>query len=270
MILVSGTMRSGTSMWMQILIEAGFLPIGEAFPEPWAERLKEANPKGFYESVFVAGVYYATNPHPETGAYLFAEQTRTHVAKVFIPGLVRTDMAFIDRVIATVRDWREYGASLDRMRSLGGEDREQALFDVPVSPALRWWSENFALVRDIATRRYAAHVLSYDRLLADPEREISTVLRWLGGGDLDAAVATVDTSMRTQRREASVPDASLAPRHAAVFDELFDHFHTGRDLSPSFVELLNRTDQELRPQLLAAQSTAREALLQRLSTPVAS
>ena len=181
-----------------------------------------------------------------------------------------TDMAFIGRVIATVRGWREYSASLERMLALGGGDREDALFDVPVSPALRWWTEIFALVRDIATRRYPAHVLSYDRLLDDPEREISTVLRWLGGGDLSPAVAAVDARLRTHTGGVPAADPALDPCHVAVFDELYDHFHTGRDLSPGFVELLNRTDQELRPQLLAARSMARDALIQRLATPAAS
>jgi hypothetical protein len=264
MILVTGTMRSGTSMWMQILVAAGLPHIGDAFPAPWAEGLRSANPRGFYESQLVAGVYYATNPHPETGAYLFPEQTREHVAKVFIPGLVRTDLAFIDRVVATVRGWRQYCASLAGMRSLAGEDREELLFDVPVSPPLRWWMENFSLVRDVATRRYAAHVVTYDRLLSDPEQQIDTVLRWIGRGDRAAALSAVDRQLRNFDQDTPAPEG-LEPRHAAVFDELYDHLHHGRDLAPSFVDLLNRTDEELRPQLLVAREQARDALIQHLA-----
>ena len=264
MILVSGTMRSGTSMWMQILIAAGFPHIGEAFPEPWGESLKSANPRGFYESQLVSGIYYATNPHPETGAYLFPEQTRRHVCKVFIPGLVRTDIAFVDRVIATVRDWRAYCASLQRLHALAGADRERALFDVPLDPAVRWWMENFALVRDIATRRYAAHVTTYERLLADPENELASIIDWLGEGDLAAAIEAVDR--RPTPSTAPTPDG-VSPRHERVFDELYDHLHTGRDLSPAFVSLLNRTDAELRPRLLAARETARAKVTAHLTAP---
>ena len=50
MILVTGTKRSGTSMWMQILIAAGFTNFGSAFPANWGESIKEANSKGFFES----------------------------------------------------------------------------------------------------------------------------------------------------------------------------------------------------------------------------
>jgi len=265
MILVTGTMRSGTSMWMQILIAAGFPHIGEAFPEPWGGKLRAANPKGFYESQLVGGVYHATNPHPETGAYLFPEQTRRHVTKVFVPGLVRTDLAFVDCVIATVRDWRAYVASMARMRGMLDADREADLFDVPLSPAIRWWMENFGLVRDIGTRRYAAHVTTYERLLADPADEISTVLRWLGEGDVDAACAVVEPSLRTQGPDAPTPE-DLEPHHAAVFDELYESIHEGRDLSPSFVEVLNRTDAELRPRIMQVHDAVRTQVAGRLAT----
>ena len=78
MIIVTGTKRSGTSMWMQILIAAGFPHIGEAFPMRWEQTIKAANPDGFFESHLRRGVFYKTNPHPKTGAYLFPEQVQHH------------------------------------------------------------------------------------------------------------------------------------------------------------------------------------------------
>lgn len=265
MILVTGTMRSGTSMWMQILVAAGLQHIGEQFPEPWGTSLRAANPRGFYESMLVGGVYYATNPHPETGDYLFPQQTRQHVTKVFIPGLVRTDVAFIDRVVATVRPFREYAASLARMKALGDGDRGGWLQESWLPPALRWWVENFALVRDIATRRYAVHVTTYDRLLGDPGQEIGDVIRWLGVGNPAAAILAVDRTLRTQHQQAPTPD-DVEERHAAVFDELYRHLQAGRDLTPAFVEALNRTDRELRPRVIAAREQVRASVATRLAT----
>src|SRR5688500_18403904 len=113
MIIVTGTKRSGTSMWMQILRAAGFPTLGEAFPRDWARTIRQANPEGFYESPLRTGIYYATNPNPRTGAYLFPQSTRRTAVKVFVPGLVRSDMAFVDRVIATMRNPREYVHSLE-------------------------------------------------------------------------------------------------------------------------------------------------------------
>lgn len=269
MILVTGTMRSGTSMWMQILIAAGLPHLGEAFPAPWGDALRPANPRGFFESQLVAGIYHATNPQPESGVYLFPKQTRSHAVKVFIPGLIRSDVAFLDRVIATVRGWREYTASLRTITEFAGSDREAELFDVPLSPALRWWVENFALVRDIATRRYPAHVTTYSRLLAAPQQEVEAVLAWIGQGNARAAVDVVDRRMRTVREATSTP-TDVSPAHAQVFDDLYTQIHDGGDLKPSFVELLNRTDRELRPRISEARNRSRDLVVQRLAQAPAS
>ncbi|MBA3545934.1 MAG: hypothetical protein H0T76_05600 [Nannocystis sp.] len=106
MIVVTGTKRSGTSMWMHVLVAAGIPYIGERFPAGWGELLRDANPDGFFESELMIGINYRTNPHPLTGAYLAPHQTRDHAVKIFIPGLIRSDVAFLDRCIATVRGWR--------------------------------------------------------------------------------------------------------------------------------------------------------------------
>ncbi len=47
MLIVTGTPRSGTSMWMQILVAAGFEAIGEPFPGDWRALLASANPDGY-------------------------------------------------------------------------------------------------------------------------------------------------------------------------------------------------------------------------------
>src|SRR5688572_8443921 len=179
MIIVTGPKRSGTSMWMHVLVAEGLPAIGERFPAALGDVLAAANPDGFFESELVAGINFQTNPHPVSGAYLAPQATRRHAVKVFIPGLVRTDVAFIDHCIATVRDWRSYVASSRRVRALAGADPGDSL----LPPALEWWSCNYGLVRDLAIRGYPVHVLSYDGFLRDPERTTSEVLGWIGAGD---------------------------------------------------------------------------------------
>ena len=115
MIIVTGTKRSGTSMWMQILRAAGFAIVCEAFPRDWASTIREGNPRGFYESPLRRGIHLATNPDPCTGAYLCPMATRTVAVKVFVPGLLRTDLRFVHKVIATIRPFREYMASVERL-----------------------------------------------------------------------------------------------------------------------------------------------------------
>lgn len=246
MIVVTGTKRSGTSMWMHVLVAAGLPHIGDRFPAGWGELLRDANPDGFYESELMVGINYRTNPHPLTGAYLAPQQTRDYAVKIFIPGLVRSDVAFLDRCIATVRDWRQYVASLRRVGIEAGA----------LPPALDWWCANFGLIRDLAIRGYPAHVLSYDSFLRDPERVAADVLAWIGRGDPAAAARSVRPERK--RDPVSEPDSELADgvdaRHLAVFDELYACIDAGRPLSASFIDHLNAVDRALRPMVLERQA----------------
>lgn len=262
MIIVTGTKRSGTSLWMRILATAGVPIIGERFPAGWGELLRAANPDGYFESELVAGINFRTNPHPMTGAYLAPSVTRGHAVKVFIPGLVRSDVAFLDRCIATIRPWRDYVRSTGRMRGLQQQHGVELDDGASLPPALEWWVNNYALVRDLAIRCYPVHVLSYDSLLRDPHRTITDVARWLEldldldqGDWVDAAAACVVAP--PQRRDATDDQALAAgiePRLLAVFDELHDTIDREQPLSEDLVMRLNVTNEALRPMMLDHQA----------------
>lgn len=260
MMIVTGTKRSGTSMWMQILIGAGYPIIGEAFPMRWEHTIKAANPEGFYESHLRRGIFYRTNPHPKTGAYLFPEQVAHHAVKVFIPGLVRSDRAFIGKVIATVREWREYESSIARLYAIEDQSRRAegkgALIPEERMPgALEWWSENFALVRDIAVRRYPVHVQTYEGLLQQPDKVIRDVLKWLGRGDPDKALAAVKPEHRTQKRPEST---TVEPAVAEVFDTFYAAMHAGKGLDAALLQKLNDTNELLVPRIAQIHQRLRE------------
>lgn len=255
MILVTGTMRSGTSLWMQLLVAAGFQPIGSAFPKRWAETLAEANPRGFYESALRWGVYYRTNPHPRTGSFLLPEATQAHLVKVFVPGLIRTDLTFVDHVVATMRPWREYVASIQRLRAIEAKNRPPAAAPTPgaangagrrpsrrerLPPEITWFFENYTLVRDIHVRRHPHRLYTYDRLLRDPESVITDALAFLGDGDAEAAIAAVDPGLRTQQG-GECPDPALSDAEREVCDALYDHVDRAQPLPVSLLNTLNRT-----------------------------
>jgi hypothetical protein len=154
-LIISGTKRSGTSLWMQMAIAAGFEPIGTAFPRTWRQHLHDHNPGGFYESTLRDGIYHKTNPNPDTGRYLHPDATRRHVVKVFLPGLAKSDHAFLDRVVVSVRDWREVVASLRRMRAHEAEVFGWAKLEKPITilpPEVEWLTEHFLAVRDVRDR----------------------------------------------------------------------------------------------------------------------
>ncbi|MCH9684535.1 MAG: hypothetical protein K0V04_24075, partial [Deltaproteobacteria bacterium] len=181
---------------MHLLVAAGLPFIGDRFAEGWGALLRSANPDGFFESELMAGVYFRTNPHPLTGAYLAPEQTRDHAVKIFVAGLIRTDVAF--RCIAIVRSWREYVVSTRRVLAMQTGVRADA---GGLPPALEGWCSNYALIRDLAIRGYPMHVVSYDSLLRDPQRVAAEALEWIGHGDPVAAAAVV--RRRAEPRAAS-------------------------------------------------------------------
>lgn len=274
MLIVTGTKRSGTSMWMQILTSAGFPAFGEAFPRNWGETIKDANPDGFYESILRQGIYYRTNPHPRSGAYFFPEQVERHVVKVFIPGLVRTDRAFIGSVVATVRHWREYHDSLERLYAMEDEARaEKKGTDARpprIPPVFEWWSENFSLIRDIVTRRYRVHVQSYDGLLADPKTVIENTLSWIGDEEADvaAAVAAVKPKNRTQVRNDDAPaPEGLSQKAVDAFELLYRTIHERSGLDPALIGKLNEVHVELAPRIAAAQKAVADARNERRRRP---
>jgi hypothetical protein len=258
MIIVTGTKRSGTSMWMQILDAAGFAVIGEAFPSNWRESIREANPNGFFESRLCAGVYFATNPDPGTGVYLFPDEVRSQAVKVFIPGVIKTELGFIDRCIATIRPWPEYAASLRKLH--GDAIAAEALDDIrarpsELAPELHWWAEYFGLIRDAVTRRYPIHFQAYENLLADPRRVLTRVFEWIGDGDVDAACKAVDPTLH--RNDAKLIDRGrpdLPPGSVETFDALYEAIANEVPLSSALIRRLNETHARLEPYYVAHQA----------------
>lgn len=256
MFLVSGTKRSGTSMWMQAFVAAGVPVIGNAFPKKWGDgALRDANPDGFYESIYRDGIFFGTNPHPESGTYLRADATADQVVKVFIPGIVRTELAFLGGVVANVRRWRDYEASVARLWAL--EDQQRTV-EAPGEPvpmrvpgALEWWAENFSLLRDHHQRGYPLLVQTYEQVLADPERYVHRALQAYAACsgrpcDIAAATAAVKPSSRTQHVESS---DGVEPRFARVFDDFYDAIERGIAIDGALLRMLVETNRELYPRV---------------------
>ncbi|MCA9575461.1 MAG: hypothetical protein R3B40_25555 [Polyangiales bacterium] len=261
MIFVTGTKRSGTSMWMQIMRAAGLPTLGTAFPKDWGEVIRDANPGGFFESRLRNGVYHATNPDPRTGEYIHPTEAGSLVVKVFVPGLVRSDLAFIEAVVGTMREWREYSSSLTRLYAMERENRPP-VEGIPtltyVPPELEWWAENYSLVADHLLRRYPLHLVTYDEVLSDPERVIRETFGWLERGDADAALAAVSTEFRTQTDVAWTRHESITDEHAATFDEFYRRIRDREPLDESFIDQLNDTNDALRPAISTAMKAQSE------------
>jgi hypothetical protein len=271
MIVVTGTKRSGTSMWMQVLAAAGYPVVGDAFPSNWGEVIRAANPRGFFESRLAAGVYFATNPDPNTGSYLAPSDSQALAVKVFAPGVVRSDIAFLDRVIATVRPWHEFTASLLTLRSQarGAEDLEDSRGGaVQHDPILEWWNDNYVLVRDAAARRYPVHFQTYASLLRDPEGVLAPILEWLGEtADLNAAVDAVEPDLHRNRHEnLSVATPDVPEVLISACDDLYAHLHEERPLDQKMIDHLNNAQRAVFPLLADLQFQNRRRVAQQIVT----
>jgi hypothetical protein len=261
MIIVTGTKRSGTSMWMAALSAGGFEPIGKAFPGIWGETIREANSGGFFESLLRHGIHHGTNPNPQTGRYIHHEQTRGMAVKIFAGGFVRTHRAFVDHVVFTVRPWREYVASLTRLYAMehaAAEERLGARLTPRVvpRPELEWWVDNFLILEDLQRRNLPHDVVTYDNALSDPNRHVGETIGRIGG-DGEAAKGTILAERRTQTRAAQ-DEAPDLPRHTShVYDRLYDLLNAGSELEPSFWSDMRKLQSVIAPEFMKDVHAAR-------------
>ncbi len=264
MILISGTKRSGTSMWMQIMEAAGLEIIGDKFPQDWQETIEEANPHGFYENRFRRGINFRTNPNPETGDYLHHQDAVNTVVKVFIPGIIRTDMAFINKVLVTMRSCRDYERSLTRLYTMEqdtkqkNQDRDLPM-PVRTPPLLEWWHENFSIISDFVTRRYPLFMVAYDDVLQNTDTLLPEVFSWLGIGNADQALTAVNPPARKEKIEPSSSSSfDLPDKTIQVFDDFYGLVKNRQPLSMKFIEQLRATNKELLPLIKDAHAKVQE------------
>lgn len=257
MIVVTGTGRSGTSMWLQVLEALGLTVVGDAFPNTWDPRVRASNSRGFYESTLVDGINFHTNPNPHSGALLVPEQTRALAVKIFSTGLVSTERAFLDRVIVSVRHWRSFRESMLKHRelirsTLAGRDEAAPN---PMPPVLKWWVENHALLVDAHRRGYAVRFISYESVLAEPERVVPETIDWLGvDGSVEAAIAAVQPSARPAQQEPwtgpTEPVDGVSVDCLTVMDELFSAIHGGHPIDDAGLwERVRWVEATLRPRV---------------------
>jgi hypothetical protein len=255
-------------MWMQILKAAGFPLVGVAFPRDWGEVLRDANREGFYESHLRDGIYHATNPHPRNGVFLAPRATRHMAVKVFVGGVVKSDLAYVDKVIASMRPLREYVASLTRLYDMERANRRQrgqriddTMLQAPDASALMWWDDNYSLLRDALIRGYPLHMISYASVLRAPGRAIGEVLDWLGRGDHAGATAVVQQTLWTQHANdtSPEPESGLSPALASLFDELYQRVDQRIALDGAFIGRLNDAHDALCPRIAEARKAHRQA-----------
>lgn len=266
MIVVTGTKRSGTSLWMQILKAAKFPIIGEPFLGHWKESIHLANVGGFYESKLRYGINHSNNPDVQTGQYLHPRTVVHHGVKIFVPGLIKTELTFLHRIIATIRPWREYCHSIRRLQEMEAnhwlslpdisekmpQQVKVILKQSTIHPSLVWWRDNVALLADSRSRGYPIRLIPYEVLLNQSEEILPEVLDWLQTGikqdlfskehtsiDIESAIQRVQPGLQTQQ-STPVSDSPLTTHQEFLFDELYRHSLLGiNGFSDGFLQAIN-------------------------------
>lgn len=205
MIVVSGCMRSGTSLLMQTFRVAGLPVIGKAFPENFSSAVLKTNPRGFWESEYRNGI---KDEHEVS-----ASETKGHVVKIFVHGLLVTDRKYIECVVAPVRNWRDVVESKTEQ-----DEVENAFRPNPVHPAYNWWIKNVLMVYDAIQRKYKLCLVDYERLLHDTVPTMQELFAELG---IDGPVPDVVCEGLTTERK-PVHSVDLDPELVSGFDLLYD------------------------------------------------
>ncbi|MFT5583085.1 MAG: hypothetical protein ACI9VR_000663 [Cognaticolwellia sp.] len=168
MLIVTGTGRCGSSMWMQVLSAAGLPIVGQRFGPGQDPSL---NPQGYFESALMHGINPSSNPNPVSGAELTPELPVG--VKVSIPGVRLTERKYLDKVLLSVRPWRDYAASLARMHSIS-PPAESGL-----SADRAWFVQHLALLQDAAHRRLGLQRVWLPDVVACPSQVLPKVFEWL-------------------------------------------------------------------------------------------
>lgn len=181
--IVSGLPRSGTSMMMRAL-EAGGMPV-------LVDRLRAPdadNPRGYYELEAVKRTsrdpgWLASAPGQAVKviSYLLGELPQGYRYKVLFMRRQLDEVLLSQRAMLARRGERDDGDEAETRRALVG---------------------HLAAVERLLRRRRDMEVLfvSYNRVLAEPRRQVARIDTFLGGGlDLGEMAASVDPSLYRQR-----------------------------------------------------------------------
>ncbi len=187
-------------------------------------------------SRFRRGINHTTNPDPVSGVYLSPDALRHSVAEMPTTALLRTDHAFLDAVLVSVVDWREYAAAPQRATGTA-----QA-----VEPALLWWYLHFVAIRDFTTRGYPAHFATVDSLYRDPEKSVVELCAWLNC-DVPSDLS-LELPARTRLDDEQIVH-TLDGDDIATFDTLYDVIDRALPLSTQLLQKMNETAGRLLPRI---------------------
>lgn len=178
--VVTGLRRSGTSLMMYALKEAGLKIAGDKWAKN-GERIKDTNPNGFWE---VGKVTTEEGITRKTGLV-----TRMgDVVKVMFECLPKSYPVMVDKTIVMVREPRNVIYSFLKHNSIAHVD----LF------ILNWALDVVDSIEFLEEYRKEYIIVFYEDLLDNPEQEMKRVCKFVGG-DYRKGAKVVDTKLNRSK-----------------------------------------------------------------------
>jgi len=187
-IIVSGLPRSGTSMMMRMVVEAGIPPLTDGLREA-----DEDNPLGYFELEAVKKVR-------EDSSWLAGAGGKVvKIVHILLQGLPSTHQY---RIIMMHRDLDEVVASQRKMLDRSGK----AGASLPVETLKKVFTSQFEQARKWAASQPNCSCLDvrYDQVIADPAGEARRVAEFIGRPEKAGAMAAaVQASLYRNRKPRS-------------------------------------------------------------------
>lgn len=186
-LIVSGLPRSGTSLMMMMLKEAGIELLTDH-----ARKADEDNPKGYYELERVKKL--------KDGDTAWLEGASGKAVKVISALLPSLPNKYAYKVIFMRRDMAEILASQHKMLINRGEDPKKiddeeigASFEKHLAKTIEWLGNQ---------PNFTTLFVNYNLLLTEPAPQVAKIGQFLGDDvDSDRMIAAIDLKLHRQKKE---------------------------------------------------------------------
>jgi len=253
MYLVSGIQRTGSSLIMNMANEAGFPVYGKKFPKDWEQTRTEKskdnqqNPSvtGFWESManVDAGVNNQTTKH-------LPNRVRNHFIKIFAVGIPRTDLAYIDKVILCVRNWRKQVQSWRKVFIYNVfKNTNVKIDDLKYPYGVEYCIKYAQIIFDYVKRNYEMITIDFDELISKPTETCDNIRGFIGCGRWDLARKLVDSTHNHHKKEKPISqDKEFKEGFFSFMDRLYLGLKSGK-LPPELIRDVQYWNKECRSKI---------------------
>ena len=228
---------------MSMMNEAGFPVLGSKFPLNWEEKRTEKNkdlefPQNPSETGFWEDMNIVDNGCNNVTMNINPENLKDHAAKIFFSGMIKTDLAYIDKVILCIRDCKSYTSSWEKVLSFNLKENNKKTEKYPYPIGTEFVCKYSILLKDYVKRKYKMIVIDYDQMLNDPEKICTNLKSFIGSGRFDLSKNLIDKKFNNHSNVSCSEKDEFAPGFFDFADNMHNSLKNG-NISAQFLENIN-------------------------------